>query len=137
MSLRNTGENPSPADILEAARKLDGNESRDDDADTSTDLGREAVREFVDTLEIGETVNVRARRILVEVGRAPPDGGPPQGRTFARGDSADPQDVGRTLAAMRRGVTPDDYLPHVSVSAWSETGNGGLTTWTIEVSEDG
>jgi len=37
---------------------------------------------------------------------------------------------------MRRGVTPDDFLPHVSVSGWSETGNGGLTTWTIEVSKD-
>jgi len=77
---------------------------------------------------------VTPRRIAASV--RPMSCGPPQGRTFIRGDSADPQDVGRTLAAMRRGVTPDDYLPRVSVSAWSETGNGGLTTWTIEVSKD-
>ena len=136
MSLRNTGENPSPADILAAARELDGNDNRDEDADTSTDLGREAVREFVERLETGETVRVRARRVLVEIGRAPPCDGAPQGRTFERGDDVDPQDIGRTLAAMRRGVTPDDYLPHVSVSEWGETCDGGLTTWTIEVGAD-
>jgi hypothetical protein len=137
MSLRNTGENPSPADILEAARELDGNDNRDEDADTSTDLGREAVREFVERLDAGETVRVRARRILVEIGRdAPITGSARAGRTFERGDDVDPQDIGRTLAAMRRGVAPDDYLPHVSVSAWRETGDGGLTTWEIEVGGD-
>ena len=137
MSLQGTGENPSPADILEAARELDGNDNRDEDADTSTDLGREAVREFVARLDAGEVVRVRARRVLVEIGRdAPITGSARAGRTFERGDDVDPQDIGRTLAAMRRGVAPDDYLPHVSVSAWRETGDGGLTTWEIEVGVD-
>jgi len=137
MSLRNTGDNPTPADILDAASELDGNDNRDDDADTSTDLGREAVREFVERLDAGEVVRVRARRVLVEIGRdAPITGSARAGRTFERGDDVDPQDIGRTLAAMRRGVTPDDYLPHVSVSEWGETCDGGLTTWAIEVGVD-
>ena len=135
MSLRNTGENPSPADILDAASEFDGNDNRADDADTSTAPGREAVREYIEECaDAGDTVHVRARRILVEVGDASPAYvSPSAGRTFDRGADVDPQDIGRTLAAMRRGVTPDDYLPHVDVSQWRETADGGLTTWKIEV----
>ena len=89
--------------------------------DTSTDAGREAVREFV------ETVRVRARRVLLETGRREPR---------QRAELGDTQAVGRTLAAMSRGVTPDDYLPHVDVSKWTEVTDGGPTTWEIEVGAD-
>ena len=138
MSLRNTGENPSPADILAAASELNGNDNRADDADTSTAPGREAVREYIEEcVDAGDTVHVRARRILVEIGADTPiSGSAVAGRTFDRGAGVDPQDIGRTLAAMRRGVTPDDFLPHVDVSQWRETGDGGLTTWKIEVGRD-
>ena len=110
-----------------------------DDADTSTDGGRAAVREFVETLEPGATVRVRARRIHVAVGEAEPgvQVSALTGRTFERGAGVDVQCIGRTLGAMARGVTPDDFLPHVSVSKWDETCDGGPTTWEIEVDEVG
>lgn len=138
MSHTNLTDGPrSPAEILEAASELDGNDNRTD-ADTSTEPGRAAVREFVDRLESGETARVRARRILVEIGAETPVSiSPTAGRVFERADGvADTQCIGRTLAAMSRGVTPDDFLPHVDVSKWDETTRGGPTTWQIEVGRD-
>ena len=126
----------TPAEALAAARDL-GRETDDNrDLDTSTDAGREAVREFVETLESGETVRVPARRIHVALGATPGlRVSTRTGRVFERGD-ADVQSIGRTLAAMARGVTPDDYLPHVSVEQWDDTCDGGPTTWEIEVGAD-
>ena len=126
----------TPAEALAAARDL-GRETDDNtDLDTSTDAGREAVREFVETLESGETVRVRARRIHVALGATPGlRVSTTTGRVFERG-GADVQSIGRTLAAMSRGVTPDDYLPHVSVEQWDDTCDGGPTTWQIEVGRD-
>ena len=117
----------TPAEALAAARDLGRETDHNTDLDTSTDAGREAVREFVKTLESGETVRVRARRVLLETGRREPR---------QRAEVGDTQAVGRTLAAMARGVTPDDYLPHVDVSKWTEVTDGGPTTWEIEVGAD-
>ena len=123
----------TPAEALAAARDLGRKTDDNTDRDTSTDAGREAVREFVETLESGETVRVRARRIQVALGATPGlRVSTTTGRVFERG-GADTQCIGRTLAAMARGVTPDDYLPHVDVSKWTEVTAGGPTTWEIKV----
>lgn len=126
----------TPAEALAAASDLGSGGGERTDLDTSTDAGREAVREFVEALEPGETVRVRARRIHVVLGATPGSRvSPTTGRVFERG-GADVQSIGRTLAAMARGVTPDGYLPHADVSKWTEVAEGGPTTWEIEVGED-
>lgn len=138
MSHPHFGDGPkSPQEILEAASQLDGSANRTQ-ADTSTDPGREAVQEFVDGVDVGETVRVRARRILVELGEESPIHiSPSEGRTFERANgAADTQCIGRTLAAMSRGVTPDGFLSHVDVEQWDDTCDGGPTTWQIEVGRD-
>ena len=117
----------TPREALAAARDL-GREVDDcGGLDTSYDTGREIVREYVEQLDAGDEVHVRARRVLLETGHRQPG---------HRGDRGDTQAVGRTLAAMARGVTPDDYLPYVQVSKWSDVSNGGATTWTIKVVDD-
>lgn len=117
----------TPAEALEAARKLGRDTEDSGGLDTSYDGGREIVREYVDSLEPGAVVHARARRVLVETGRR---------KARSRAEAGDTQAVGRTLAAMARDVTPEGYLPHVDVSKWREVTEGGPTTWTIEVGRD-
>lgn len=117
----------TPHEALAAARDLGRDVEECGGLDTSYDSGREIVREYVEQLAAGDGVHVRARRVLLETGHREP-------RDPA--EAGDTQAVGRTLAAMARGVTSDDYLPYVQVSKWSDVSNGGATTWSIEVRDD-
>ena len=117
----------TPREALAAARDLGRDVDGCGGLDTSYDTGRETVREYVEQLDAGDEVHVRARRVLLETGRREPR---------QRAEVGDTQAVGRTLAAMARGVTPDDYLPNVQVSKWTEVTDGGPTTWSIEVGAD-
>jgi len=115
----------TPAEILAERRRRDCGGS-DDDRDASYERGREFVAEFVaEFVEPGDPVYRTARHILLDIGER---------KYQERPGMGDSQAVGRTLAALERGATPDDYLPHVSVSRWADADR---TTWEIEVDGDG
>ncbi len=131
MTVQDLEGRPSPAEILDAVS--DHHPDEDGGVWTASPAAREAVEEFVSRLDAGETVHVRARRIVSELAGVSPI----VGETFRDVGTVAPTDVGQALAAHAAGESPDGTLPGVNIERWRETADGGPTVWTIEVVDDG
>ena len=115
---------PTPAEILENSRKHRHGPDPEE-VDTGLTRGYDWVAEWVADQDPGSH-HKTAKGLLVDIGHYNPS----IGETC---DKFDIQSVGRSLASMFRGNTPDGYLPGVSVDKW---GTSKPTTWIIEVPDD-